>query len=198
MCALSRRPTVLRLFLQGDIHVRKVAILIVVTLLASRAAAHARSFELYGAGGPTVTDGGNSFAVGAGFSPMSHFTFAFSFDRTHIASRTTWNFDRASNFRGGTFYLGTAELRVAPFGHTRVRPFGLVGFAAGISRPNVNEIFQDRLTNPVRAIFIGGGLEVPLDERFAIFADGRMMYGAEGTEGLLAIAPIRAGVSWRF
>jgi Outer membrane protein beta-barrel domain len=177
--------------------VRRIAILIGLTLLMSRAA-QAQSFELYGSGGPTVTDAGNSFAVGAGFSPTSHFTFAFSFDRTHTSSRTTENFGRVSNYRGTTFYLGTAELRVAPFGRTRVRPFGLVGFAAGVSRPNVNEIFQDRVTNPVRAMFIGGGIEVPLDERFAIFADGRLMYGAEGTEGLLAIAPIRAGVAWRF
>ena len=177
---------------------RKTAILTCLILLITRGTAHAQSFELYGSGGPTVTDAGNSFAVGAGFSPTSHFTFAFSFDRTHISSRTTENFGRVSNYRGGTFYLGTTELRVAPFGRTRVRPFGLVGFAAGVSRPNVNEMFQDRATNPVRAMFIGGGIEVPLDERFAIFADGRMLYGTEGTEGLLAIAPIRAGVSWRF
>ena len=31
----------------------------------------------------------------------------------------------------------------------------------------------------------------------SLFADGRMMIGAEAGE-LLAVAPIRAGVAWRF
>jgi hypothetical protein len=178
--------------------VRKNAILIGLTLLISPGVAQAQSFELFGSGGPTVTDAGNSFAVGAGFSPAPYLTLAFSFDRTHISSRTTRTPDSVSSFRGGTLFLGTGEVRVSPFARHRVRPFGLVGFAAGISRPNVNEVFQDRITNPVRAMVVGGGIEVPLDEHFAIFADGRMLFGAEGTEGIVAVAPIRAGVAWRF
>ena len=177
---------------------RKIAILTGLTLLLAGGVANAQSFELYGSAGPTVTDPGNSFAVGAGFSPTPHLTLAFSVDRTHISSQTARTPAGGSSFRGGTLYLGTAEVRVAPFARTRVRPFGLVGFAAGVSRPNVNAIFQDRLSNPVRAMFIGGGIDVLLDEHFAIFADGRMLLGAEGNEGIVAVAPIRAGVAWRF
>jgi hypothetical protein len=40
-------------------------------------------------------------------------------------------------------------------------------------------------------------LAVPLNERVDLFADGRMMLGAEAEE-LLAVAPIRAGLTWRF
>jgi hypothetical protein len=93
--------------------------------------------------------------------------------------------------------LGSAQLRVTPFGSNRVGPYGLVGFAAGVSRPNVNETFPDPGTNDVRAVFFGGGLHVPLQERVSLFADGRMMIGAEAGE-LLAVAPIRLGVAWRF
>jgi len=61
----------------------------------------------------------------------------------------------------------------------------------------VNERFPDSVTNDARAIFFGGGIHVPLKERISLFADGRMMIGAEAGE-LLAVAPIRAGVAWRF
>jgi hypothetical protein len=46
-------------------------------------------------------------------------------------------------------------------------------------------------------MFFGGGIHVRLKERVSLFADGRMMIGAEAGE-LLAVAPIRAGVAWRF
>ncbi len=177
---------------------RKIAILIGLTLLASRGVAEAQSFELYGSGGPTVTDDGTSFAVGAGFSPTPHLTLAVSFDRTHLASRPTWTTYGGSSFRGGTLSLGAAEVRVTPFVKTRVRPFGLIGFAAGTSRPNVTEIFQDRITNQVRAMFIGGGVDVPINDHFAFLVDGRVLVGAEGNEGTVGVVPVRAGVAWRF
>jgi hypothetical protein len=67
-----------------------------------------------------------------------------------------------------------------------------------VSRPNVNDIFPTPVTNGARAVFGGGGLLVPLGTRFAVFADARMLIGAEGTEGIVAVAPVRAGVAWRF
>ena len=66
-----------------------------------------------------------------------------------------------------------------------------------MSRPNVNTAFPDPVANDVRAIFFGGGIHVPVKERVSIFADGRMMVGSEAGE-LLAVAPMRAGVAWRF
>jgi hypothetical protein len=103
-----------------------------------------------------------------------------------------------SYFRGGTFLLGSAELRFAPRGRGRVGPFAVAGFAAGVSRPNVNEVFPTPVTNGARAVFGGGGLLVPLAQRLNAFADVRMLIGAEGSEGIVAVAPVRAGVAWRF
>jgi hypothetical protein len=77
-------------------------------------------------------------------------------------------------------------------------PFALAGFAAGVSHPNVNDVFPTPVTNAARAVFGGGGLQVPLDTRVAVFVDARMLIGAEGSEGIMAVAPVRAGVAWRF
>ena len=59
--------------------------------------------------------------------------------------------------------LATGGLRVAFFGRDRVGPYVLGGFAAGVSHPNVNELFPDRVTNGVRAAFFGGGIHAPLE-----------------------------------
>ena len=167
-------------------------------ILASPRSATAQSLALFGAAGPTMTDSGNSFAAGAGFSPSSHITLVFNFERTHIDSQTSFEDGVFSAFRGGTLFLGTGEIRYTPFGMGRVGPYALAGAAAGYSRPNVNDIFRDPVTHYVQAIFVGGGVHVPLSERLTIFADVRMMVGAEGREGMVGVAPVRAGLGWRF
>ena len=175
-----------------------IRILFFLILLVGPRVANAQSFGLYGSAGPTITDAGNSFAAGAGFSPTSRLSIVFGFDRTRISSRTTRSQDSISHFRGGTLFLGTAELRFAPFGHGRFGPFGLAGLAAGVSRPNVNDVFRNRITNDVRAIFFGGGIDVPLGDGLSLFADARMTVGTEGYDRIVAVAPLRAGVTWRF
>jgi hypothetical protein len=167
-------------------------------LLVSPGVANSQSLELFGSAGPTITDVGNSFAVGAGFSPTDYITLVFNFDRTHLSSQSSRDGDVFSYFRGGTLFLGTGEIRYTPFRRHRFGPYGLAGVAAGVSRPNVTEIFQNRITNAVRGIFMGGGVNVPLSEQMTVFADVRMMLGAEGREGMVGVAPLRAGVSWRF
>ena len=160
--------------------------------------ASAQSLVVQGSAGPTLIDSGYSLAGGIGFSPSSHLTLLFDVERTHLSSRLSSDGrGGVAGFRGGTLTLGSAQLRVTPFGRDRVGPYGLVGFAAGVSRPNVNELFPDPVTNDVRAMFFGGGIHVPLKESVSFFADGRMMIGAEAGE-LLAVAPVRVGVAWRF
>jgi hypothetical protein len=160
--------------------------------------AGAQSFVLQGSAGPTLIDSGYSLSAGLGFSPTSHLAVLFDMERTHLSSRVSSDGRGGfTGFRGGTLTLGSAELRVTPFGRGRIGPYGLVGFAVGKSRPNVNETFPDPVTNDVHAMFFGGGVHVPVKERVSLFADGRMMIGAEAGE-LLAVAPIRAGVAWRF
>jgi len=160
--------------------------------------ASAQSFVLQGSAGPTLIDSGYSLAGGVGFSPTSHLTVLFDVERTNLSSRLRSDGRGGfAGFRGGTLTLGSAQLRVMPFGSDRIGLYGLVGFAAGVSHPNVNEMFPDPVANDVRAMFFGGGIHVPLKERVSLFADGRMMIGAEAGE-LLAVAPIRAGVAWSF
>ena len=172
--------------------------LLSLLLLASPSIASGQSFVLHGSGGPTLVDAGYSLAAGIGVSPTSHLSVLFDFERTHLSSQS--NSDGRGGvtaFRGGTLTLGAAQLRVTPLGHNRVGPYGFAGFAAGVSRPNVNDLFPERVTNDVRAMFFGGGIQVPLQQRVNLFVDGRMMIGAEAGE-LLAVVPIRAGVAWRF
>ena len=169
-----------------------------VLLAVCPTVARGQSVELYGSAGPTITDVGHSVAVGVGVSPTSRLTLAVSVERTHLVSQTRRDAGSVSSFRGGTYLLGSAELRFAPLGRDRVGPFAVAGFAAGVSRPNVNEVFPTPVTNAARAVFGGGGLLVPLGQRLTAFADVRMLVGAEGSEGIVAVAPVRAGVAWRF
>ena len=125
-------------------------------------------------------------------------TIALGFEQTHLQSRTTREDDVVSTFRGGTLWLGTAELRLTPFGGERFGPFAVAGVAAGVSHPNVNDVFPNRVSNGVRAMFFGGGLNVPIAARVHLFTDARMVFGAEGDEGIVAVAPLRAGIAWRF
>lgn len=176
----------------------RILVLLVLLFTLSSRVSSAQSLELYAAGGPTIVDTGHSLAVGAGFSPNSRWTLVFNFERTHLSSRTSFEDGVSSSFRGGTLYLGTAEVRFSPLGRGRLGPYALAGFAEGVSRPNVNERFPNRVSNHARAIFFGGGVEVPLNQRVSVFADGRLMGGAEGVEGIIAVLPIRAGVNVRF
>ena len=160
--------------------------------------ARGQTFELHGSAGPTITDAGLSLAGGVGVSPTARLTLFANIERTHLFSQFRREPDPALYFRGGTYLLGSAELRFAPRGRGRVGPFAVAGFAAGVSRPNVNEVFPTPVTNAARAFFGGGGLLVPLGQRLAAFADVRMLIGAEGSDGIVAVAPVRAGVAWRF
>jgi len=178
---------------------RTIQVLMCGVLLACcPTAARGQSFELYGSAGPTITDAGVSLAGGVGVSPTSRLTLFASIERTHLSGQIRRDTGSTSYFRGGTYLLGSAELRFAPRGRDRIGPFALAGFAAGVSRPNVNDVFPTPVTNGARAVFGGGGLLVPLGQRVTAFADVRMLIGAEGSEGIVAVAPVRAGVAWRF
>jgi hypothetical protein len=167
-------------------------------LLVPPTVARGQSLELRGSAGPTMLDAGNSVAAGVGLSPTSWLTIVVNGERTHVSSRITRDGQVVSASRGGTLLLGTTEVRFGPFGRRRLGPFALAGLAAGVSRPNVNDLFPHRVTNGVLAMFFGGGVAAPLGERLAVFADARIMVGAEGREGMVGVAPVRVGLTWRF
>jgi hypothetical protein len=160
--------------------------------------ASGQSFVVHGSAGPTLVDTGYSLAAGAGFVPSSRVTLLLDLERTHLSTRSSSDGrGGVSSVRGGTLTLAAAQVRVMPLGVDRIGPYGLAGFAAGVSKPNVNETFPDPVSNDVRAVFFGGGIHVPLERRLNLFVDARMMVGAEGGE-TLAVAPLRAGLAWRF
>ena len=172
---------------------------VALLLLVSPAIASGQTFALHGSAGPTMTDPGHSLAAGLEFSPTAHVSFLVDVERTHLPSRIQ-TYDRVTSaFRGGTVTLVAPALRLSLLGNDRVGPYGLLGLAAGVSRPNVTDLFPDRVSHDVRAPFFGGGIHVPLRNHVAFFAEARMMLvvGKDADE-LFAIAPFRAGVAWRF
>ena len=179
---------------------RVVPIVMTMLFLIVPAIARAQTLDVHGSAGPTVNGVGYNVAAGVGFSPTSRLTFMVDIDRTHLSTQVETDArGTISTFRGGTVTLAIAALRVSFLGRDRVGPYAVAGFGAGVSKPNVTPTFPNRVTNDVRAPFFGGGFRVPLNEHLDLFADGRMMLvvGTDADE-LFAVAPIRAGVSWRF
>lgn len=178
---------------------RLITTALIALLFSLPSLSYGQAVSLHGAAGPTLGDAGYSLAGGVGLSPTSRLTLLFGGERSHLVGRRDEFPGGSANFRGGTFTLGSAELRVSLFGRDRVTPYALVGFAAGRSRPNVNDTFPTPVVNSVRAPFAGGGVHVPLGQRLSLFADLRLalIVGTDSDE-LYGLAPIRAGLSWRF
>ena len=162
-------------------------------------AASAQSLVVQGSAGPTITDAGYSLAAGVGLSLNSRLTVVFDVERTHLSSRVTSDGRGGGTaFRGGTLTVAVAEVRATIFPRNHASPYVLGGFGAGVSEPSVNEMFTERATNQARVLFVGGGIHIPLREQLSLFGDVRMVFGAEGNDGIVAYAPLRAGVAWRF
>ena len=179
--------------------VRLLPSLILLLTVCSTSRGEAQALAVHAAAGPTLVDAGYSVAAGMSYSPRSRLTLLFQYDHTHINSRTTSDGrGTVTNFRGGTLSLGSAELRVTPFGRDRIGPYGLAGVAVGLSRPNVTAVFPNRVTNKAGGLALGGGMHFPIGDRIGAFADIRMIVGAEGDDGVLGVAPVRAGFMWRF
>lgn len=178
---------------------RTTTAVFIAVLLVTPTLARAQGMSVHAAGGPTLADSGYSLTAGFGLSPTSRMTLMGSVERSHLPSRRKDRSGSISYFRGGTFTLGSAELRVSLFPRGRVSPYGLVGFAAGRSRPNVTDVFPAPIVNNVVAPFAGGGIQVPLGDRLSLFADARLalVVGTE-SDDLYALTPIRAGFSWFF
>jgi opacity protein-like surface antigen len=171
-----------------------------LSFLLMASSASGQSIVLQGSAGPTITDSGYSVAAGIGFAPTSRLTVLLGVDRTHLISHfTTDSRGRVSSpFRGGTVTFATAEVRATLLRRDRVSPYVLGGFGAGVSHPHINAVFPAGVTNDARVLFVGGGLHVPLRAQISVFGDVRMVFGVEGDEGIVAFAPVRAGVAWRF
>ena len=177
-----------------------ISCLTILLLLAFHGVAHAQFVEVHGSVGPLIREEGHSVAVGVGFFPSQYLGVVLNVERTHVASRVSYDHGGTSTFGGATMGLGTAELRVTPFGHRRPGPYGLIGMGAGVARPNEDPRYPDEgTTGTVRALFAGFGLHVPVRRRLRVLVEFRMMLVAEDRgQGMLGAGPLRAGVAWRF
>jgi len=179
---------------------RKITPLALLIWLVSGGIAHAQSWGVHGSVGPTLRDPGYSVAAGLELATSRYVALVVNVERTHLADYVRHYGDVISTFHGATLTLGTAELRVTPFGNHRWGPFGLIGTGAGVARGNQDPRYPgEGTTGRVRSVFTGGGLQVPIRERLSVFAEFRMMLvGEEEGEGLVGAGPLRAGLAWRF
>jgi len=186
---------------------RAIAV-VALLLLVSPASGRGQSFQLQGSAGLTLLDSAHNlsygfdpgFSAAAGFGITARPRLLFLVEAEHAQRASQLQRDLRGNifgFRGGEVTLGTVQLRAALFQPDRISPYAIVGFAAGRSRLNVNDAFRDPVSNDVRALIIGGGIDVPLRDRMNFFSDWRMIIGGEADD-LFAIAPLRAGLGWRF
>jgi len=147
--------------------------------------------------GSQVNEGGNVQSLSLGYTPGRDVTLLVNVERDHVPSQVRTYPGGGSETRGGTFTSVSGEVRYGvPLGG-RVSPFLLAGLGGGISRPNVTGRFPDRVTNAVSLKYAGGGVRVAVRPRLDLFVDGRFMLYAE-RDGLGALLPVRAGVTWRF
>ena len=178
------------------------AVVVGVLLLAFPAFSSGQTnLDIHGSGGPTLYDRGASVAVGVGLTPTSWLTVVVDVEHTHQPSRLTKDEHSrvTSAFRGGTLTAVTGGIRASLFGPDRIGPYALAGLAVGMSRPNVNDLWPRRVVHQVQGPFVGGGFQVPIGDRISLFADGRVMLMAgRQADVLLGVAPIRAGMTWRF
>jgi hypothetical protein len=174
-------------------------VLLVVCILSTGAPAVAAAqgrdggFTVQGAAGTHLNGGGDHQSVSVGFSPNGHLDFLISAERSHLPTEVT----PFGATRGGTATFFSGEVRVAPFTFNRLSPYVLASAGRGTSRPNVNDLFPDRVTNDTWLLFFGGGLRIPMTTRLSAFADVRAgIQGERDTIGLLV--PVRGGLAWRF
>jgi hypothetical protein len=151
------------------------------------------------AAGPLVNSGGgHTLSAAFGFSPISRVDLVVNVERQHLPFQRGTFSDGFSVTRGGTLTWVSGEVRASLFPPDRVSPYGLAGIGGGVSRPTVNETFPNAVENDLRVVYFGGGVRVPIRSGFSVFGDARAMLTLEGSDGILGVWPVRAGIAWRF
>ena len=182
-----------------------LSLLLVLTPAAASAQAQTfrPSFSVQASAGPTVVNSGHTVAAAVGFSPWSRVTFLVDVQRTELSSRITPssgpnNRSPYIEFRGGTITAVSGEVRVGLWPANRVTPYVLAGIGRGESRPTVNDVFPEPITNDVAFAFFGAGVHVPVGKHLGLFGDFRVAGGPEGYDSMIVMYPVRFGMAWRF
>jgi hypothetical protein len=155
--------------------------------------------SVQGAGGMHLNAGGDTESIGLGVSFGERFAVGLNAERSHVPTDVTFFPDGYSATRGGTTRLVSGEFRYVPITYKRVSPYMLVTFGRGVSRPNVNRFFPDRVTHAVTLQGPGFGARVRVTEHLSAFADMRFLFQSRrGEPDAGGFAPVRAGLVWRF
>jgi hypothetical protein len=155
--------------------------------------------SIQGAVGSHLGDGGDAESVSLAVSFGERFGVVVNAERSYLPTDVTFYPDGYSATRGATTRFVSGEFRYTPITYKRVSPYVLVGMGRGVSRPNVNEFFPDRITHTVTLAFPGFGTRVRLTDHLSTFADVRFMFQSRaGEPDAGAFGPIRGGLAWRF
>ncbi len=155
--------------------------------------------SVQGALGTNANVGGNTQALSVGFAITDRLDVLVSAERIHLPTEVTYHEHGVSATRGGTTTFVSGEIQVVPVRTARVSPYALAGVGAGVSRPNVTDIFPDRITNDAALLFFGGGVRVPVTGHLRVFAGVRFTLQLEERgAGVFLFVPVRGGLAWRF
>jgi hypothetical protein len=162
----------------------------------ARSGLHRFSFQV--AAGPLLKSGGHTLSAAFGFSPVSRLDLVVNIERDQLPFQRDTFSGGYSLTRGGTLTTVSGEVRASLLPPHRVSPYGFAGIGGGVSRPTVNDDFPTEIKNDLRVVYFGGGLRVPIRGGLTVFGDAGAMLALEGSDGLLGVWPVRAGIAWRF
>jgi hypothetical protein len=155
--------------------------------------------SVQGAIGSHFADGGDTQSIGLGIWFGKRFGVVVNAERSHVPTDVTFYENGYAATRGATTRFASGEFRYVPVTYKRISPYVLVVVGFGVSRPNVNEFFPDRVEHDVTLQGPGFGGSVLVTEHLSAFADLRMMFQSRrGEPDAGGFAPIRGGLAWRF
>jgi hypothetical protein len=184
---------------------RNVQLVVAIAVLSSFSPAVAAGqgsgvgVTVQGAVGSHIGDGGDSQSIGLGLWFGKRFGVVVNAERSHVPSDVTYFADGYAATRGATTRFVSGEFRYVPVTFKRISPYVLVVVGHGVSRPNVNEFFPDRVTHRVTLQGPGFGVRVDMTEHLSAFADVRFMFQSRrGEPDGGGFGPVRGGLAWRF
>ena len=119
--------------------------------------------SVQGAIGSHFGDGGDTQSIALGVWFGERFGVVVNAERSHVPTDVTFYEDGYAATRGATTRFVSGEFRYVPVTYKRVSPYVLVVVGFGVSRPNVNEFFPDRVEHNVTLLGPGFGGSVLLD-----------------------------------
>ena len=152
-----------------------------------------------GAIGSHIGDGGDAESVSLGVMFGEHFGVVVNAERSHVPTNVTFFDNGYSATRGATTRFVSGEFRYVPVTFKGISPYVIAGIGRGVSRPNVNQYFPDRITHTVTLQYPGFGVGVRMTGHLSAFADLRFMFQSRsGEPDAGGFGPVRGGLAWRF